>query len=546
MTHRRSLFSRHLRLPVIAFVTALVARGSGLSGCKTDPALQGTGAAAPTAVAAHRSAHPERDTLVLFDDTGPFAWLGELYGAGVAALVSHFGGWSASPISRYRGGDLLSYRAAVYVGSTFDQPVPEVFLDDVLDGARPVMWIDDNIWQLSARAHQRGRGLGFEPATFDTGRVTVVRYKGVDLARSASNQAGVMTYANVDSASSSVVAWAAREDGTTLPWALRAGHLLYVGENPLSYIGPDDRYLAFCDLLFELLAPTAGERHRALVRIEDVHPRSSPAALRALADTFASEGVPFSIAVIPVFRDPRPQGPGPATVRLRDAPDVVAALRYMLERGGTLVLHGLTHQYRDVGNPYDGVTGQDYEFFRAHVAGDGRVALDGPVPEDSARWALARVDEALRAFDEADLPRPAIFEYPHYAGSADDSYAIATRFDTVYQRETYFGGILGANPPDPARSLNLFFPFVVVDPYRWRVLPENLGNYAPPDSRSPRLPEDILESANRSRVVRDGIASFFFHPTFDPSILRQIVEGLKARQFVFVSATALRRERLGD
>ena len=136
-------------------------------------------------------------------------------------------------------------------------------------------------------------------------------------------------------------------------------------------------------------------------------------------------------------------------MRLRDAPDVVDAIRYMLKRGGTLVLHGFTHQYRDVRNPYDGVTGQDYEFFRAHLGADGGVVLDGPVPEDSGSWALARVDEALRAFDEAGLPRPVIFEYPHYAGSADDSFAIATRFDTVYQRETYFGGILGANPPIP-------------------------------------------------------------------------------------------------
>ena len=46
----------------------------------------------------------------------------------------------------------------------------------------------------------------------------------------------------------------------------------------------------------------------------------------------------------------------------------VSALKYMQSKGGTIIEHGYTHQYSNVANPYDGVTGDDAEFFRAQCA----------------------------------------------------------------------------------------------------------------------------------------------------------------------------------
>ena len=37
------------------------------------------------------------DTLVLYDTTGNWGWLGELYGIMAANLASHFGAWTALP-----------------------------------------------------------------------------------------------------------------------------------------------------------------------------------------------------------------------------------------------------------------------------------------------------------------------------------------------------------------------------------------------------------------------------------------------------------------
>src|SRR5690349_6464078 len=70
-------------------------------------------------------------TLVLYDNTGPYGWLGETYAQQTVNLVSHFNAWTAHPVGLYTAGELNAYNAVIYVGSTYDEPVPVAFLDDV-------------------------------------------------------------------------------------------------------------------------------------------------------------------------------------------------------------------------------------------------------------------------------------------------------------------------------------------------------------------------------------------------------------------------------
>ena len=59
-----------------------------------------------------------------------------------------------------------------------------------------------------------------------------------------------------------------------------------------------DRYLAFTDLLFDALAPATQERHRALVRLEDVGPNADPDKLREVAELLDKECSQSRIATI--------------------------------------------------------------------------------------------------------------------------------------------------------------------------------------------------------------------------------------------------------
>jgi uncharacterized protein YdaL len=484
-------------------------------------------------------------TLVLYDTTGAYAWLGEIYATEAANLSSHFGSWAAQPVASYKAGDMAAYTAVVYVGSTYDEPLPVSFLDDVTAATKPVTWIYDNIWQLTARDPNFVANHGFTYKQFDLSAVSRVNYKGKALTRDTINQSGIMDLAVSDPSKSTVLAEAVRPDGSTFPWAVKSGNLTYIGEIPFAYVTHDDRYLAFADLLFDSLGSTgvSKDQHRALARIEDVGPDADPAELRALADYLSSEKVPFTVAVYPRYRDPKGalNGGKAEDYTLLNKPQVVNALKYMQNKGGTLLMHGYTHQFGNVANPYDGVSANDFEFYLAHIDANNSVIYDGPVPGDSASFVTNRVMSAKLIFALAGLQQPSIFEFPHYAASAVDYQTINTMFGKRYDRELFFPGALTGAKPDYTRPVGQFFPYTVRDVYGSVIVPENIGNVEPePFNNHPaRLPSDLVASADRNLVIRDGVASFFYHPYLGTNYLKDVVAGVKGKGYTFVTADSM-------
>jgi uncharacterized protein YdaL len=73
--------------------------------------------------------------------------------------------------------------------------------------------------------------------------------------------------------------------------------------------------------------------------------------------------------------------------------------------------------------------------------------------------------------------------------------------------------------------------------YGSKVLPENLGNieFEPFHQYPVRFPSDIIDAAYRVKVIRDGFASFYFHPFLDINLFKATVLGLKQAGYMFVS-----------
>jgi len=213
----------------------------------------------------------------------------------------------------------------------------------------------------------------------------------------------------------------------------------------------------------------------------------------------------------------------------------------MQSHGGTLVMHGYTHQYSNVANPYTAVTGDDFEFYRVTENSDHSLNYLGPVAEDSQSWALGRIDSSAKEFKKAKIDAPQIFEFPHYAGSAADYQAVAQRFGTRWERGMYYGGYLTGAQIDYSHVIGEGFPYVVRDVYGTTVLPENCGPYAPEAFYGfrPHTVADILAAADAQLVVRDGVAGFYYHPFEGLDALKQIVAGFNARGLTFVQPTQL-------
>jgi uncharacterized protein YdaL len=431
------------------------------------------------------------------------------------------------------------YDGVFYLGEPGAAALPTAFLDDVARGKTRVLWINGDIEQLQVPgAASAKRSFGFTPQGIDNRPLNTLAYKGNSVPMAEDPATGVRRIVIDDPKKVTVLATASGSDDVSVPWAVRSGQLVYVGENPLrSQSNLEARSTVFADLLFEVLDPDARQRHRALVRLEDVNPTTDPADLRAVTDYLASTSVPFSIGVYPVFRDPRDTSAGPdgATVRLSERPELVAALRYALAHGGSLVLHGLTHQYGTKNNPLNGVSGDDTEFFLCHLDEHQELQLDGPVPEDSEAWVLGRVDSAVAELAAAGLPKPSTWEFPHYVASAVDYFAIANRFEYRYERTLYVPGLLSGQPFDYSLPFGQSLSYPVRDVYATTVIPENLDYVTSDGSSVPGM----LEAARTNLVVRDGVASFFYHPFLGVGQLPRLVDGLRGLGYTFVSARDL-------
>jgi uncharacterized protein YdaL len=518
-------------------------------------------------------------TLVVYDSTNSYGWLGELYAIAAGNLAGHFGKVTAEPVVSYVPGQLSNYTATIYIGSTYNEPIPAAFLNDVLATTQPVIWAADNVWQLSGAegspADQAFKAkYGWDPSNsyFDTtDNPLTVSYKGQTFSRNANSGAQVLAPSITNPAAVTVLAQAncanggtpvncapiAQTTGTSFPWAIRSANLTYVGEVPFSYMSESDRYVAFSDLLFPALAPSATPSHLGLVRLEDVNPTTDPAILMQIADYLSSQNVPFSVNVIPQYTDPNGiyNGGTPRTVTLAQAPSLVAALKYVQSKGGTLIDEGYTHQYSNVANPYDGASGDDAEFYRARCAttptppytfeapcqNSDSVIWTGPLPGDSSGWATGRALAGSLMFTLAGLGTPKIWVTPHYFASAADYAGIDSIFKIRYEREIFASGQLGGQPPNYSRIFGQFFPYQVHDAYGEQIIPENLGDYEPVsvNNNPPRLPADLIHNAQLNLAVTQGVASFFFDPNEPFSVLQQVVTGIKALGYTFTSPTSL-------
>ncbi|MGX5357838.1 DUF2334 domain-containing protein [Kocuria sp. KH4] len=515
-------------------------------------------------------------TLILYDDTGDSSADAEMYAVATANLATHFGEAEIQPVADYAANAMESFDAVVYIGTDFAASPPRGFLDDVREGGIPVTWVDQNIddlagWEPSSSAAFADQ-YGWDPhksITVDSGLVRTVAYKGRQVSRTTEGVAELVAPVIENEGAVEVLATSQCRDGegptacspdqavpsNEMPWAVRSGNLTYIAEIPLDYIDVNDVYLIYSDLFYDVLAPRTTEVKQAAVRLEDVGPESDPQDLRAVADYLHGADVPFQVAVMPIHVARTPDGDDWYGLSLLDRPEVVDALKYMQERGGTLIQHGSTHQFGATNNPYSGRTGEDYEFYRygcsatpqepydfGDCENDSYIRRTGPVAEDSVEQHVARIKHGSQIMVDAGLGKPVIFETPHYAASVNAYAAMSQVYDARYEQSDYFAGIVSHRPSEPGKAYSQHFPYSVHDIYGAKVYPENLGNITETEqnNHAVRDPEFLISRAEANLVVRESTASFFFHPYLDLEYLKETVRGIKQLGFEFVPVSELK------
>ncbi len=502
----------------------------------------------------HIAARPHsspRKVAIYYDDIsyGPNKMYGQIYSRFTYNLLGHFDIVPAIlPISRYKAGDIEHFDVTFYVGTDPSTVMPKVFFSDVVATSKTVVWLGENLYNIptasdaafAAKYGFRNYGTLYvgeqmlgtrkNPNFYD-----VVTYKDVDLTRDAKFDTSFAGVQITDPAK--VHVWAQVRNltsGDAQPYILQSANLWFVAGMPFNALEADRPYLAFCDILHDILGIQHAGRHLAMLRLEDVHAKNPSSSLRELNRFLKARHIPYSIAVIPHYIDPlgRYNHGVPEELPIDGgglATGVRMALQQAVKDGAKIVMHGYTHQYDPPGSKGVTVSAEGFEFWdKAH---------DLPPAAETPRWVLSRLARGIAELDAAGL-HPDYFEMPHYKASPLTYRLVPIAFARTYQRAAYFSTDLRdvANHPKLAKEqLEQQYPYVIHrDYYGQYIVPENIGYLY--YSKGESSVDDLLHKARAITVVRDGIASLFVHPYLFNSDLKdrawadlaRIIDGISA------------------
>lgn len=284
----------------------------------------------------------------------------------------------------------------------------------------------------------------------------------------------------------------------TYPFIINEDNLYYISRWDL------ENSFIFEDSLNDFYNIKHFDKGKIFIRIEDVHPFRDTKQLREIADYLYSKDIPFMIALIPTYVDSKTQ----AITTMDMKPEFIETIQYMQEKGGSIVLHGYTHQ---LGN--EEISGEGYEFWD--------IKNDTPVDEDIEPYVKNRVLSGLRLCIENKI-YPLAYEAPHYAINIDGYKELKKYFST------YVGQYQNNNNNFATNSS----PFTIKNSDTFNVLiPENL-NYV--DENDEFSVDKIKESFKKLSMVRGYTGGFFFHPYLDINYLKEIVEFLEDENVEFL------------
>ncbi len=526
---------------------------------------------------------PLQNVLIVYDTAGPYGEQGNINALLLENLLGHFDlNITSKPAEQYIANEIVdeNITTVFYLGTTFDvlgyyQGDPDGhssymnFYHDIATHNKTVVWSNYNLdalesaWETNAWGETTfEESTGFTSAGTDT-NYTRVWYKDTELYKGVipfktpgADTTGCYEESNTtyacalelntilisDENKTSVLAEANSTIDLSIssePYVTHGGNFWFVGDIPFTYMSEEDRYLAFSDLLHDMLGIDHNESHKAIMRLEDVNAETNPSDLIAITEYMQSQNVPFNVATIPQYENPLGVYGYPVDTSIPISESDIGTLlqTYYNDRLIDIVQHGFSHQYDSIENPYNGVTADDFEFMIVtDTNNDGNYTYVGPSEDDNGTWAANRILEGKTILDAVGIQAFA-WEAPHYMAGPDHYRAIQEIYPIQYSRLIYY-----PDESDKSKFVGQFYPYIIrKDTYGYYVIPENIHNIedAPNEGYRTITSKDIIRFSQKLKVIRDGVASFYYHPYLGTDELSKIIPGLQSAGYTFVRATSL-------
>jgi uncharacterized protein YdaL len=285
--------------------------------------------------------------------------------------------------------------------------------------------------------------------------------------------------------------------------------------------------IVFADTLHDIFQTKEPYVQKGYLRLEDVHPLADPIKLMEIADILKERNIPYMIAVIPVYTNPDTK----EQHYLSDHPAVLDALTYMQENGGSIVMHGYTHQFRDT------ETGEGFEFWDVK---NNMPIYHGPTDTviKKAKTDFSNTADyndyisTQKAFEKNYIDKkltrgvqelanyglyPLAFEAPHYTMS-QNGYGVTADYFSTYVGQVQL--------TDKDWEVMAGVPYITTPTFLkgMELIPETIGFVDPED---PHAIEKMVKRAEEHLLVRDGLVAGFYHPYLGKERLLKLLDELE-------------------
>lgn len=469
-------------------------------------------------------------------------------------LLGHFPHISiiTSPIQRYYTGELNECYSNILLDTDYHIKIPLSFFHDSIRTKKHLMFITPNFNEVTKDYQIKLLNAFSKPVSSVKFYPQYFLYKNtrfksqLDLFNKKNTKKPNDYFKEIypfesTSSKTRILSWAVTPKNKW-PYILKYKNRWLVTVNPFSYMAGNNHYMIFSDVLFDFLDEKPVHKdHLAFIRIEDISPITKPKTIYTYTNLFKSLRIPFGISVIPYYKDPLHVYNDKRfhNKSILDTPSLLNALKYAVKNGATIIWHGVTHQIGNKINPFNAVSGSDYEFWDA--------VSNRPISHESIEWYISRVEKGKKIFDRAGL-YPEAWITPHYHASPFGNYVLSAFFPFQIGRVYYAPSriCIGDNKLPkhlqytngetfPSKSIEQFaklkklsigtiefpihgqqlYPYIIYgDQYGINVIPESTGNVQPYSSNQVKhiiTTDDILKTAKRNLVLRDAWVSFFVH-----------------------------------
>ncbi|PFF31370.1 hypothetical protein CN327_20505 [Bacillus cereus] len=321
--------------------------------------------------------------------------------------------------------------------------------------------------------------------------------------------------------------------GTTLAYALSAdgNHPLIVHQGTSYYVATPNLFDWMSHYVGEMLfsyfeQKPMTNKTSAYLRLEDVHPAVNVKQLKEIAELLKEKNLPYMITVIPVYKDPETG----KTVYLKDNSELVDVLRFMQDNGGSIVMHGYTHQF------YDSETGEGFEFWdvktdqpiRQPNHEKPKTKEDFQSTEDynkyvengkafEEKYTKDHIEKGITELVEAKL-YPVAFEAPHYTMS-QKGYEILSQYFSTYVGQLQLNDTTWKSMHSPAYISTPSFL------HGMKLIPETVGFI---EEDKPQAIAKMKERAVSIEKLSDGIIGAFYHPYLGVTPLKEVLKELES------------------